>query len=252
MPRKRPQPCNTLPEQLTYLNLPFALQHYDAVAQQAAQEQWSHVQYLTRLIDGEAALRHDHATQRRIKQARFPVIKTLDQFNFTWPTKINRMKVQDFFRLRFIEEKANLFFIGGVGLGKTHLAIALGYAACLAGYRVLFTTAVGIVNHLALAHRTGRLNAEMKRYLKPELLVVDELGYVPIDKHGADLLFQIVSNRYERGAMILTSNTAFKQWPAIFNNDATLTSALLDRLLHHAETVVITGKSYRMKDQTDT
>lgn len=252
MSKKRRQPCNALPEQLTYLNLSFALQHYDALAQQAAQEQWSHVQYLARLIDGEAALRQDHATQRRIKQARFPVIKTLDQFDFNWPAKINRMQVQDHFRLRFIEEKANLIFIGGVGMGKTHLAIALGYAACLAGYSILFTTAVGIVNHLALAHRTGRLDAEIKRYLKPELLVCDELGYVPIDKHGADLLFQIVSNRYERGAMIMTSNIAFKHWPSIFNNDATLTSAILDRLLHHAETVIITGKSYRMKDQIET
>jgi DNA replication protein DnaC len=252
MPRIRRKPSDTLPGQLRYLNLPFVLQQYEPLAQQAAQEQWPHVQYLTRLIDGEAALRQDRSTQRRIKQARFPVLKTYDQFDFTWPSKINRMKVQDLFRLRFVEEKANLMLIGGVGLGKTHLAIALGYAACLAGHRVLFTSAVNIVNHLTVAQKAGRLGLDIKRYLKPEVLVVDELGYLPIDKHGADLLFQIISNRYESGSMIVTSNKAFKQWPSIFNNDATLTSALLDRLLHHAETLVIEGKSFRMKDQTET
>lgn len=252
MPRIRRKPSDTLPGQLRYLNLPFILQQYEPLAQQAAQEQWPHVQYLTRLIDGEASLRQDRSTQRRIKQARFPVLKTYDQFDFTWPSKINRMKVQDLFRLRFVEDKANLMLIGGVGLGKTHLAIALGYAACLAGHRVLFTSAVNIVNHLTVAQKAGRLGLDIKRYLKPEVLVCDELGYLPIDKHGADLLFQIISNRYERGSMIVTSNKAFKQWPSIFNNDTILTSALLDRLLHHAETVVITGKSYRMKDQTET
>jgi len=138
-------------------------------------------------------------------------------------------------------------FIGGVGLGKTHLASALGYQACLKGHTVLLASAIDTINHLISAQHTERLEQELKKYLKPELLILDELGYLPIDKNGADLLFQIISQRYERGSMIITTNRVFKDWPEIFNNDSTLTSALLDRLLHHTEAVVIEGKSYRMK-----
>ena len=135
--------------------------------------------------------------------------------------------------------------------GKTHLATSLGYTACLAGKSVLFATAVDAINTLAAAQSANRLKAELKKYLAPSLLILDELGYLPIDKHGADLLFQVISQRYERGATIITSNRAYKKWPEIFNNDSTLTSALLDRLLHHAETMVIEGPSYRMKDQIE-
>ncbi|MFH1184315.1 MAG: ATP-binding protein, partial [Chloroflexota bacterium] len=127
----------------------------------------------------------------------------------------------------------------GVGLGKSHLSIALGYAACLGGYRVLFATAVDIINTLSAAHQAGRFVLERKKYLRPELLVIDELGYLPIDKQGADLLFQVISQRYERGAIVLTTDKAFKHWPSIFNNDSTLASAILDRLLHHAQTIVL-------------
>ena len=135
--------------------------------------------------------------------------------------------------------------------GKTHLASALGYAACLKGHSVLFATAIDVINTLTAAQLAGRLKQELKKYIKPELLILDELGYLPIDKAGADLLFQVISLRYEQGALVITSNRAFKDWPEIFNNDATLTSAMLDRLLHHAETIVIEGKSYRMKDQIE-
>jgi DNA replication protein DnaC len=177
------------------------------------------------------------------------VIKTLEQFKWTWPKKINRLQIQNIFRLQFIENKANVILLGGVGLGKTHLASALGYEACLRGYSVLFASAIDVINTLAAAKKAGTLKLELKKYARPSLLVLDELGYLPIDKVGADLLFQIISLRYERGAMIITSNRAFKHWPEIFNNDSTLTSAILDRVLHHAETVVIEGRSYRMKDQ---
>jgi DNA replication protein DnaC len=127
----------------------------------------------------------------------------------------------------------------------------LGYEACLKGHSVLFTSAMDIINTLSAAKHTGRLKQEIKKYAKPTLLLVDELGYLPIDKSGADLLFQVVSLRYEQGSTLITSNRAFKEWPKIFNNDSTLTAALLDRLLHHAETVVIEGKSYRMKGKLD-
>ena len=237
--------------QLGYLKLPFMLAHVEELAGQAAASQWSHAAFLARLVEGEAALRQDRARVRRIQQARFPVLKTLDQFDFTWPAKINRLAVQNLFRLKFIEDKANSILVGGVGLGKSHLAIALGYAACEAGFRVRFTTAIDIVNTLSAADKAGRFVQEMKKYTRPDLLVCDELGYLPIDKRGADLLFQIISQRYECGAIVLTTNKVFKHWPSIFNNDSTLASAILDRLLHHAETVVIEGKSYRMKDRIE-
>jgi DNA replication protein DnaC len=240
-----------LPVHLTSLKLSYVLEHYEALVQQAAAEQWSHRDYLARLIEGEAHRREDRSVQRRIGLARFPVLKTIDQFDWGWPKKINRPQIQNLFRLRFIAEQANVMFIANVGLGKTHLSIALGHAACLRGYSVLFTTAVDIINSLSAAQAHGNLKRELRKYLRPQLLLVDELGYLPIDKRGADLLFQVISGRYERGAIVITSNRAYKHWPEIFNNDSTLTSALLDRLLHHAETVLIEGKSHRMKDNVE-
>ena len=250
------EPNPTVSEQpllqhLGYLQLPYTRNHFEDLAKQAAEQHWAHVQYLSALMQGEADQRQDRAIQRRIKLARFPFIKTLDSFNWTWPKKINRLTIQNLFRLRFIEESANVIFLGGVGLGKTHLSIALGHAACLKGHSVLFATAIDIINTLNAAHATGKLKLEMNRYLKPDLLLIDELGYLPLDKIGADLLFQIISHRYERGAIVLTTNRIFKHWPEIFNNDSTITAAVLDRLLHHAETVIIEGKSYRMKDQIE-
>ena len=240
-----------LRRQLELLKLPFILEHFEELARQAGTEQWSHVEFLARLIEGEAALRQDRARQRRIRQARFPVLKTLEQFDFTWPAKINRPAIQNLFRLKFIEDKANAILIGGVGLGKTHLAIALGWAACQAGPRVRFATAIDIINNLSAAQNAGRLAKELKAYTRPELLIIDELGYLPIDKRGADLLFQIMSQRYERGSIVLPTNKVYKHWPSMFNNDSTLTSAILDRVLHHAETIILEGKSYRMKDRID-
>jgi len=239
---------NVLDVLLNYLKLPYIQKNYESLAKQAAQKQWTHVHYLTELITAEANCRQDRATQRRIRSARFPQIKTLEQFKWSWPKKINRLQVKNLFRLKFIEEKSNVVFLGGVGLGKTHLATALGYQACLKGHTVLFCSAVDAINNLAAAQSTGRLKHELRKYNKPALVILDELGYLPIDKTGADLLFQIISNRYERGSLIITTNRAFKDWPEIFNNDSTLTSALLDRLLHHTETVVIEGPSYRMKE----
>ena len=137
-------------------------------------------------------------------------------------------------------------------IGKTHLATALAYAACQNGYSVLFANAIDVINTLSAAQKNGILKTEIKRYLAPSLLVLDEVGYLPIDQRGADLLFQVIGQRYERGSLLVTSNKAFKQWSTIFNGDSTITSAVLDRLLHHAETVVIEGSSYRMKDKIDT
>jgi len=240
-----------LDDNLKYLKLSFMLENHEALCDTAVKKSWTHTQYLEALVRGEAQLRLDRSIQRRIHLARFPQIKTLDRFNWSWPKKINRLQVQNLFRLKFIEKNANVIFLGGVGLGKTHLAAALGYTACLKSHSVFFATAVDVINTLAAAQQVGRLKQELNKYIKPRVLILDEIGYLPIDKTGADLIFQVISQRYERGSMIVTSNRAYKDWPAIFNNDSTLTSAILDRILHHAETVVIEGKSFRMKDKIE-
>lgn len=240
-----------LQTRLDLLKLPFIKQSYHALADAAAQKGLAHVAYLENLIEGEALLKHDRCTARRIMQARFPVIKTLEQFNWSWPTSINRLQVQNLFRLQFLKDNANVILIGTTGLGKTHLSIALGHTACLQGHSVLFTTALDAVNCLIAAAKAGTRKHELQRYLKPKILCLDELSYLALDKTAADLLFQIISRRYERGSTIITTNLTYKKWTEMLNNDATLTSALLDRLLHHADTVRITGKSYRTREEIE-
>jgi DNA replication protein DnaC len=240
-----PVDADALRSHLSALNLPFMLENYQSFAQTAADKHWSHLDYLTELLGGEAAARDDRRVQRCIKLARFPVLKTLDQFDWNWPTKINRLLIQNLFHLDFVAKHANVVFISGTGLGKSHLMTALGHAACLRGHSVLFTGAIDIINSLAAAQAIGSIKQALNHYIKPSVLCIDELGYLPIDKFGADCLFQIISHRYERGATLLTTNRIYKQWASIFNGDATLTSALLDRLLDHVETVLIEGKSYR-------
>ena len=246
----KPNP-SLLSQHLDYLKLPFVQKYHLELAQQAAQQNWDHVEYLRRLIEGEYNERRQRVIERRVKAARFPVLKTLEQLRWDWPKKINRLQVQHLFRLEFVAQKANAVFLGNVGLGKTHLATALGYAACQEGYSVRFANAISVINDLSAAQKRGLLKRQLKKYLLPELLILDELGYLPIDQHGADLLFQVISQRYEQGSILLTTNKPFKQWASIFNNDSTIASAVVDRLMHHAEAVVIEGQSYRMKDQVE-
>lgn len=244
----------TKPEELTdilrRLSLTTIAQHYEELSREAAREGIGHVEYLRRLAEAEAAARYERSVHRRTKAARLPVLKTLEQFDWSWPKKINRAQIQELFRLRFVEQNSNVVFMGGVGLGKTHFALALAHSACLNNVPTLFTQAVEIVNTLSAAQAANALSKALKAYVAPRLLVIDELGYLPMDKRGADLLFQVISARYERSAIILTTNMAYKHWPRIFNNDATLTTAILDRLVHHCETVTIEGKSFRsQKDE---
>jgi DNA replication protein DnaC len=180
---------------LDYLKLSYVREHYAEFTREAAAASADHLAPLMRLVEGEPHLRKDRSVERRIRLARFPVRKTLDQFDWTWPKKINRLQVQNLFRLQFIEEAAIVVLVGAVGLGKTHLATALGYTACQHGYSVLFASAIDIVNTLAAAQVGGRLKADLNRYVRPRVLLIDELGYLPIDKTGADLLFQIISQR---------------------------------------------------------
>jgi DNA replication protein DnaC len=238
-------------DQLKAMHLKYVAQNFELQAQKAALAQSSHVDYLAQLINGETCARDDRSTERRIAAARFPVLKTLEQYDWSWPSSINQLQIRHLFRLDFMKDNGNVIFISNVGLGKSHFATALAHNACLHGHSALFTTAVNIINSIAAAQASGGIKREMSKYLKPSILVIDELGYLPIDKFGADCLFQVISGRYERSSTIITTNRAFKNWAEIFNNDSVITSALLDRLLHHAETVLIEGKSYRMKDQID-
>jgi DNA replication protein DnaC len=236
---------------LQRLHLQYIQSNYQTLARKAAEQQRSYLDYLAQLIEGEFTTHEMRSIERRIKNARFPVRKTLEDFQWSWPKKINRLQIQNLFRLDFIATCTNVVMIGNVGLGKTHLSIALGHAACTGGHSVLFTTAIDIINTLAAAQSAGQLKREIRRYVKPAVLIVDELGYLPVDKHGADLLFQIISGRYERAPTVINTNRTYKHWAQIFNNDSTLTSAILDRIMHHVETVIIEGKSFRMKDEVE-
>jgi DNA replication protein DnaC len=245
------EPKAALDSQLATLQLAYLREHYQALATQAAAKQISHVDYLAELVEGEVHRREQRSLQRRVRAARLPVPKSLDSFDWSWPKKINRAQVQNLFRLAFVVEHLNAVFVSNVGLGKTHLMSALALAACERGYSVRFTTAVEIINTLGAAQRVGSFKRELGKYVRPAVLAIDELGYLPIDKAGGDALFQVISQRYERGSTLVTTNRIFKRWAEIFNNDSTLTTALLDRLLHHCEVVTIEGKSYRMKDKID-
>ncbi|MEI6056486.1 MAG: IS21-like element helper ATPase IstB [Lentisphaerota bacterium] len=238
-------------ENLNNLRLTFIAENFKQSAVHAAAKNLDHTAYLEGLIEGETALKHEISIKNKIKNARLPYTKTLEQYNWNHPIKINRMQIENIFRLDFIEQKKNIIFLGGCGVGKTHLSIAIAERACSKGFSVLFTPAIDIINNLSGAASENTLDKAIRKYTLPKLLVIDELGYLPIDKLGANLLFQIISKRYETGSILLTGNRAFKEWPKIFDNDSTVTSAVLDRLLHHSEVVIIEGKSYRMKDKTE-
>ena len=236
-------------ENLNSLRLKYFTENYFAAAQFAAEKQLSHIDFLSELVNGETAMRNAKAVERRLRNARLPFEKSMDQFQWSHPEKINRIQIENLMRLDFIEKKVNILLVSGSGLGKTHITSALARHACINGYTALFTSAIEIVNTLTSAKAANCLDRALKRYQHPALLCIDEIGYLPIDKLGADLLFQVVSLRYERGSIILSSNKPFKDWCEIFHNDAAVTSAILDRLLHHSEVIIIKGKSYRMKNR---
>ena len=234
-----------------YLKLSYLSQHWPELLQHGIEKSHSPEQQLLGCLISEMRDKQTRAVGRRIKQARFPVTKTLDQFDWNWPKTIDQDQVRHLFGLSFMKNAGNAVFIGSVGLGKSHLATALGYHACEQSHRVRFVNTMEMINHLEAASQRAQLSAALKSYLSVDLLILDELGYLPIDQRGADLLFQVISGRYERGSTIITTNKAYKEWVKIFNNDGGLTSAVLDLLLHRSQTITIEGKSYRMKDRID-
>jgi len=241
------KPEERLKRNLLSLNLTRILEIYPKLLETAAKEKVSHLEALDRLVCAEADARFERLVERRLKDARIPVKKTLDAFNFAHPKRINRAQILSLFDLEFIAKRTNVVFLGRTGVGKSHLASALALTACQRGHRVLFTTAVNIVNHLQAAQADGTFMKRLRAYTSPDLLCIDELGYLPIDRLGADLLFQVISGRYERGSVILTSNRAFKEWASVFN-DATVAAAVIDRLAHHSEVILIEGRSYRLPE----
>ena len=236
---------------LATLKLSRIAKIYREVLDQAARKNSSTLEVLSTLIAEEAIARSERALQRRIRQARLPKHKTLEEYDFTFPKRIPKQKVLRLFDCQFIEQHLCGVLIGPTGTGKSHLLTALGYTACEKGISVRFTRVVDMINVLTTAQVNGTLEKALKAYVNPSLLLLDELGYLPIDKRGADLMFQVVAARYESGSIVITTNRAFRDWGKIFDVDNTLATAMIDRLMHHGEAFVIRGDSYRMKDKDD-
>lgn len=225
-------------------------QQWPAIAQQAAQEQASFAEFLERLLDAETRVRQDRKVSTLLKLATMPAVKTLEQFEWKEAPGAPKAQIVELAHLAFVERAENVILLGPSGVGKTHVALALAYRAVSAGHKVRFITAADLMLQLATARSQGRLKEYFNRaVLGPKLLVVDEIGYLPFGREEANLFFNVVAKRYERGSMVLTSNLPFTQWAGAFADDQTLTAAMLDRLLHHAHVVQITGESYRLRDK---
>ncbi len=238
-----------LSHHLKQLKLPTVLREYDKVARECARDGVDHPRYLLRLVELELLDRERRVVERRIRQARFSATKSLDTFDFTAIPSLNKMLVLELVRGEFILRRENVIALGNSGTGKTHVALALGLAACQKGFSVAFTTAAALVHQLMEARDDRRLLRLQRELQAVKLLIVDELGYVPLSPTGAELLFEVFSQRYERGATIVTSNLPFEDWTAVLGSER-LTGALLDRLTHHVHILTMNGDSYRLKQST--
>ena len=232
---------------LKTLKLPTMATQWLRQAEEARRGRQAHPEYLAELAALEVQRRRERRIQRRIQESRFPVLKTLDGFDFASQPSLDREAILELFRCEFVEEHSNVVLIGGVGTGKTHLAIALGLAWCHRDYRVRFTTAAELTNDLVEAKREGKLARKLERLAKLDVVLLDELGYVPFDRQGADLLFGFITRVYERRSLIVTTNLPFNKWTDVFH-DATAAAAVIDRIVHHATVMKTEGKSYRLRE----
>lgn len=234
-----------LDHHLKTLKLPTFLRDYNKVARQCAAEGLDHVRFLARLVELEMIDRERRMIERRIRAARFPAIKSLDSFDFKAIASLNKMRVLELARCEWIERRENVIALGPSGTGKTHVALGLGLAACQKGLAVGFITAAALVHALMEARDERQLQRFQKQLVKHKLLIIDELGFVPLSKTGAELLFETISRRYEQGSILMTSNLPFDEWTEIFGSER-LTGALLDRLTHHVNILEMNGESYRL------
>ena len=238
-----------LAHHLKALKLPTFLREHQKLARQCAAEGMDHVRYLARLVELELIDRERRMVERRIKAAKFSTVKSLDSFDFSAIPKLNKMQVLELARCEWIDRRENVIALGPSGTGKTHIALGLGLAACQKGLSVGFTTAASLVGEMMEARDERRLLRVQKQMAGYKLLIIDELGFVPLSKTGAELLFELISHRYERGATLITSNLPFDEWTETFGSER-LTGALLDRLTHHVSILEMNGESYRLANST--
>ena len=238
-----------LKHNLKTLRLPTMLAEYAQLSREAANQNENYEQYLLRLTELEVAARSANALAARIKNAGFPVLKDLETYDFSLTPSLGKQKILELARGQWIEEKANACFIGNAGTGKTHLSVALGQAACRVGKRVRFFTAAGLVNQLEESQKQYRLERLMSALEKLDLLIVDELGYLSFSRGGAELLFQVFAERYERGSILITSNLPFSEWGQVFQGER-MTAALLDRFTHRCHIFEMNGESYRFRESS--
>ncbi|MFF9171788.1 MULTISPECIES: IS21-like element helper ATPase IstB [unclassified Streptomyces] len=230
------------------LGLPHLAESLNQYAGRADDARMGYLDFLDLVLAEELAIRDDRRFRQGLRLSKLPHHKTLDEYDFSFQPELDPRKIKDLATLAFVEAKANAALLGPPGVGKTHIAVALSVAACRAGFSVYFTTLDDMVRPLKVAEASDRLNSKLRTYLRPGVLVVDEVGYQPLERAEVNLVFQVISKRYEKGSIILTSNKTFSEWGQVFG-DEVLATAILDRLLHHCDVVSINGPSYRLKNR---